>query len=462
MSGSEFAIRVSHVSKMFRLYGHPADMLRELITRRPRHQEVWAVRDVSFEVRKGEVLGIIGRNGAGKSTLLKLIAGTLDRTEGEIQINGRVAAILELGTGFHPEYSGRENIYMGGLCMGMSRAEIDARVDQIIEFSGLYDVIDQPFRTYSSGMQARLTFSVAISVEPDILIIDEALAAGDAFFVGKCLRRIHEICTSGTTVLFVSHSTSLVERLCERCIHIDKGSIVDVGNAIDVTSRYVSLVIQEESEELRRLSNSRASRADRAESLPALIDKGAAEVLMELPPELSAETAVKGWTSCGDILRIEEIGTFDEAGESRHAFHSGEALRIRIGLECAREVDNPAVYLKIRRSDGVLAMSWNSQDPDRYEWGRWGPGRHDVEMVLDPLLLGDGHYMISVLVYPKFEETEPVHRPYAIDENRVMFSVQRRRPLSSLIDHPIEVRLSGERVQPEGHLSAIHIDGARD
>ncbi len=462
MSGNEFSIRVSRVSKMFRLYRHPSDMLRELITRRPRHQEVWAVRDVSFEVRKGEVLGIIGRNGAGKSTLLKLIAGVLDRTSGEVEVNGNVAAILELGTGFHFEYSGRENIYMGGMCLGMSRKEIDAKVDQIIDFSGLEDVIHQPFRTYSSGMQARLTFSVAISVEPDVLIIDEALAAGDAFFVGKCLRRIHEICTSGTTVLFVSHATSLVERLCDRCIHIDKGSIVDIGNAGDVTSRYESLVIEEQSEELRRMSSSRAASAGRPEPRVAPIDTSAANVTMVLPQELSPETAVNGWTSCGDVLRIAEIGTFDDTGETRHTFHTGEALRIRIGLECAREVDNPAVYLKIRRTDGVLAISWNSHDPDRYEWGRWGPGRHDVEMILDPLLLGDGYFMISVLVYPSFEEGEPVHKPYAIDENRVMFSVQRRRPLSSLIDHPIEVRLSGKRVQPEGHLSATHIDDARD
>lgn len=232
MSSDDIAIRVENLSKCYTLYDAPRDRLKQFILPRlqrvvgkpPKnyYREFWALRDISFEIKKGETVGIIGRNGSGKSTLLQIICGTLAPNSGSVEINGRVAALLELGAGFNPDFTGRENVYMNGSVLGLSKEEIDARFDEIAAFAGIGEFLYQPVKTYSSGMYVRLAFAVIAHVDAEILIIDEALAVGDAFFVQKCMRFLRDFMTRGT-VLFASHDTGAVVNLCKRAVWLHKG-----------------------------------------------------------------------------------------------------------------------------------------------------------------------------------------------------------------------------------------------
>ena len=244
---SSLAISAQHLSKTFLLYDRPIDRLKQMVMRGRRryYKDFAALHDVTFELQKGEVLGLVGRNGAGKSTLLQLICGTLTPTHGQVTVHGRVAALLELGAGFNPEFSGRENIYLNASILGLTKVEIDERYDAIVDFSGIADFIYQPVKTYSSGMYVRLAFSIATSVNPDILVIDEALSVGDGAFARKSFDRIMRLKESGATILFCSHSMYQIEALCTRAIWLEKGNVMQLGSPASVVASYLTFLDRE-------------------------------------------------------------------------------------------------------------------------------------------------------------------------------------------------------------------------
>ena len=235
------AIKVSHLTKIYKLYDKPIDRLKESLhpLKKQYHKDFYALNDVSFEIKKGETVGIIGKNGAGKSTLLKIITGVLTPSSGHVHVNGRIASLLELGAGFNPEYTGIENIYLQGTLMGYSHQEMETKIDEILAFADIGDFVHQPVKSYSSGMYARLAFSVAINVEPDILIVDEALSVGDMFFVEKCITKMNQIITKNkSTLIFVSHDLTTIRRSVGRVIWFENGSIKEDGNALKVLDSY--------------------------------------------------------------------------------------------------------------------------------------------------------------------------------------------------------------------------------
>ena len=242
---SEIAIAVNHLNKIYRLYDKPVDRLKESLglSRKKKYKEHYALRDVSFTVEKGETVGIIGTNGSGKSTILKIITGVLNPTGGEVQVNGRISALLELGAGFNMEYSGIENIYLNGTMIGFSREEIDAKLDEILKFADIGDFVYQPVKTYSSGMFVRLAFAVAINIEPEILIVDEALSVGDVFFQAKCYRKFEEFKKQGKTILIVSHDLGSISKYCDRVVLLNQGVKMAEGNPKEMVDLYKRLLV---------------------------------------------------------------------------------------------------------------------------------------------------------------------------------------------------------------------------
>jgi lipopolysaccharide transport system ATP-binding protein len=291
------------------------------------------------------------------------------------------------------------------MCLGMTKEEAIAKSESIIEFSELKDVIDQPFKTYSSGMQARLTFSTAISMDPDILIIDEALAAGDGFFIPKCFKRIKEICDSGATVFFVSHSTELVKRLCTRAIHFDHGRIVEDGEAQQICSSYEALML-----------------------------KTAGELN-------TIKKDVQGVKIASSDVEITDI-VLSGGGERRLSFFQGDSLVIKIEFLSRVPLSNPGVWVRFTRSDGVVATSWLSHEPIHFDSGTFIPGENTVQVEIDSLLLGDGTYSIAVALFPykDFIDSSFYNDPLAMWDGVIYLSVRRRgRVLSTVFDQPMKL-----------------------
>lgn len=251
---NDIAISVKNLTKKYRIFGHPGDRIKQALTfgRMRFHREFTALQDVSFEIKKGETIGIIGRNGSGKSTLLQLICGILKPTSGTVQVNGRVSALLELGAGFNPEFTGRENVYFHGAMVGLTKSKMEARFDGIAAFADIGEFIDQPVRTYSSGMYVRLAFAVAISSDPEILVIDEALSVGDVVFQHKSKKRIQQLRDSGTSLLLVSHDRNVITAMCNRCILLDKGQLVMDAAPAEVMDYYYAIMAAKSGEAVQQ------------------------------------------------------------------------------------------------------------------------------------------------------------------------------------------------------------------
>lgn len=349
---TEIAIQVKNLSKCYQIYDKPQDRLKQSIFRGHKkfYRDFWALRDISFEVKQGGAIGIIGRNGAGKSTLLQLLCKTLTPTTGEILIKGRVAALLELGAGFNPEFTGRENVYLNGAVLGLSRQEIDERFNKIITFADIGEFLEQPVKTYSSGMFVRLAFAVQACVEPDVLIIDEALAVGDVFFRQKCYQRLRQLRENGTAILLVTHSMGDVEEFCDSAILLDQGLSIFQGKSVEAVKRYY--LLEQQKRKIHTVSSPEVKeKPKRAKQINVL----------DFWPESD------GWLDISAVPQISQglarctaIMICNSEGQAQHIFSQGETATFFYEFELLQDIEIPIGGILIHTDKGILVHGKHS------------------------------------------------------------------------------------------------------
>lgn len=346
------AISVQGVSKIYKLYDKPIDRLKEAVslTHKSYHRDFFALSDISFEVKKGETVGIIGTNGSGKSTILKIITGVLSPTTGTAEVSGNISALLELGAGFNSEYTGLENIYMNGTMMGFSRQEMERRMDDILRFADIGDFVNQPVKTYSSGMFVRLAFALAINVDPEILIVDEALSVGDVFFQAKCYRRMEEMMKNGTTILMVSHDMGSIIKYCDKVVLLNRGHFVAQGEAGKMVDLYKKILANQTDE----LAEALIEQKKEALGLPveaAVSDKRMKD-RMNLNPEVQ---------EYGDgRASFEDFGTLDARGNVTNLLLKGEMFTIRERVRFHAPIENPIFTYTLRDKKGTDITGTNT------------------------------------------------------------------------------------------------------
>jgi ABC-type polysaccharide/polyol phosphate transport system ATPase subunit len=408
------AASASDLSKCFRVYAHASDHLKEVLTfgRRKFHSEFWAVKNVSFEVKKGTCLGIIGENGSGKSTLLRMIAGVVRPTFGQVSTTGRVSALLELGAGFNPEFTGRDNVMLNASILGLTDAQTEQRMPSIERFAEIGDFIDRPVKTYSSGMFVRLAFAVAINMDPDVLIVDEALSVGDMFFQQRCIRKIHSLKAEGVTILFVSHDLGTVRTLSDQTLWMAHGDMKMLGPTEEVVSRYLAAMVTKGNADV--MDGRPVGEALHRSSELALTE----EAVGRIPDFIEHLQNVDRRYGNGKA-RISGIGVFNREGHPAQSAVQGDRICVRVSVEILEDVERPNVGFMLRNRFGDDVMGTNLlYEGERIESIHAGD-RISVDFVLDLPHLRAGFYHLSPAVadgtMDQYEHCDWVDNAYALE-----------------------------------------------
>ena len=408
----QHAIEVSHVTKVYRRYSQrrqfatlkSALLSGTIVSDLSPDETFQALRDVSFAVPRGATYGVVGRNGSGKSTALKVVAGITKPTSGQVKVDGRISALIELGAGFHPEISGRENVFINGIMLGLSKREIQRRFDEIVEFAELRDFIDAPVKTYSSGMYMRLGFAVAIHVDPDVLLVDEVLAVGDEAFTHKCLDKFGDFRRRGKTILLVTHSLGLVERFCDEAVWLDGGRVKTAGDPRRVVGAYITDVEKGEARQLAEASARAKDAADAAEAPSAELPQHPVETA-EAPEDMFRATEGR-WGS--REVEISDVALVGEDGVPGYVFHSGERVAVEMTVRARRPVDDFVFGFGLFSADGACCYGTNT-DIERYVSERLdGEGR--VSFQIESLDLTEGTYRVDVAVHKRDGVPYDYHR----------------------------------------------------